>query len=890
MPLPPNRFKIWIAPAGTPQNIPVFNSSSPDPNDWVDISKSWQHEKSDIGITFAIQDESSLADPSTATIILDNRDGRFSPRNPTSPFFPDLSRNTPILITFFDGTFHRRLLSGFVSSWPLRWDRSAEDAWIPIEINGVLHRLEALNKPLRSALYRELVSRFNAGAGIVAYWPCEDGPDSNTIASPIPGVEPMEWDGELDLFASNEFVASDSLPVIGDGPGGGTTVPRVRGAVPSHTTTGEVSAHSLIFIDPDIPGTNRLMLEILTTGSAPTWEMRWDSGPAGGGIRVTIRDGDGGIIDNTVFAVPQTDGITGEAFKLSLDATQNGSDIDYTILLFFPEIFPPIGVTINDTLVNHTIGRVREVGVGAQADMANSAFGHVVVGNDTSIFSDTANVLIGWQAELAVNRMIRITDEENIPFTFERNPPFEPRMGPQGLKTVLELLRECEAADGGILGENTLFGLRYRDRTSLVNQTPRLELDAGLNDLAIEPEPTDDDQQLINQFEAVRENGSSFLARDEASITQFDLYDDSREFNVWMDNQLPSLAQWILHLGTVDEMRFPALDMQLANTPIHIDNLLTMRNDLGSRVMVKHEIPQLIGNEIDVQVIGWSETISENLWSITFNTRPNKPWIVGVFEHDFSESEIINSNPNVELSIDGWEALNGTIAHSDAFAQSGSFSIELTPDNTGEAQIVQTIATASDVTPGKTYRLSAWIRLTNVPLDCGLLFTTFDADFDPTVNDFGPLTTNVPIDTWTLLSYTTTAPEGVVQGIIKVRFLGALTNADVVYGDLITLTESVVTGNRFGPIDSELTAGFDEVDNLFDVDTNSGPLWTIDPSDLPFDIKVAGEVMRVTSITGATSPQEFTVDRSINGVIKSHVAGTSVQLANPAIFARGAQI
>lgn len=43
-------------------------------------------------------------------------------------------------------------------------------------------------------------------------------------------------------------------------------------------------------------------------------------------------------------------------------------------------------------------------------------------------------------------------------------------------------------------------------------------------------------------------------------------------------------------------------------------------------------------------------------------------------------------------------------------------------------------------------------------------------------------------------------------------------------------------------------------------------------------LRVGGEVVRVTSITGASSPQTVNVVRSVNGVSKAHTAGTRVQV------------
>jgi len=60
--------------------------------------------------------------------------------------------------------------------------------------------------------------------------------------------------------------------------------------------------------------------------------------------------------------------------------------------------------------------------------------------------------------------------------------------------------------------------------------------------------------------------------------------------------------------------------------------------------------------------------------------------------------------------------------------------------------------------------------------------------------------------------------------------------------------------------------------------------WTTDAGDFPFDIMVGGEQMTVSNITGTTSPQSFTVTRSVNGVVKSHSVGTSVRLYVPAFW------
>ncbi|TDD25058.1 hypothetical protein E1287_37645 [Actinomadura sp. KC06] len=98
-------------------------------------------------------------------------------------------------------------------------------------------------------------------------------------------------------------------------------------------------------------------------------------------------------------------------------------------------------------------------------------------------------------------------------------------------------------------------------------------------------------------------------------------------------------------------------------------------------------------------------------------------------------------------------------------------------------------------------------------------------------------------------------------------------------------TVGVRDSSRRGTAGSELAAPVDADDTSWSVATTTGPLWTTDVAEFPFDLLVGGERVTVTAITGASSPQAFTVVRSANGISKSHNAGAPVQLAAPAIRA-----
>lgn len=92
-------------------------------------------------------------------------------------------------------------------------------------------------------------------------------------------------------------------------------------------------------------------------------------------------------------------------------------------------------------------------------------------------------------------------------------------------------------------------------------------------------------------------------------------------------------------------------------------------------------------------------------------------------------------------------------------------------------------------------------------------------------------------------------------------------------------------GTRADTAGSELAVGVDADDTSLSVATTLGPLWTT-AGDMPVDIVVGGERMTVTGISGATSPQAFTIGaRSVNGIVKAHALGTPVRLAHPTYVA-----
>ena len=97
---------------------------------------------------------------------------------------------------------------------------------------------------------------------------------------------------------------------------------------------------------------------------------------------------------------------------------------------------------------------------------------------------------------------------------------------------------------------------------------------------------------------------------------------------------------------------------------------------------------------------------------------------------------------------------------------------------------------------------------------------------------------------------------------------------------------SAGAGSRAGAGGAAVHAATPAGSASFRVDIAAGyPLWTTDPADFPLDVMISGQRVRVTAISGTTTPQMFTVGTwAVNGVVKDLAAGDAVIVAdNPAV-------
>lgn len=102
--------------------IGFVNDALDEPVTWVEVAKYVQQGK----ISRGRAHELSRFDAGTMTLTLSNRDGRFSPFNSSSPYYPNVKPFRPIRArATYDGTTWP-LYRGFIESWQPKWPNASD--------------------------------------------------------------------------------------------------------------------------------------------------------------------------------------------------------------------------------------------------------------------------------------------------------------------------------------------------------------------------------------------------------------------------------------------------------------------------------------------------------------------------------------------------------------------------------------------------------------------------------------------------------------------------------------------------------------------------------------------------------------------------------------------
>lgn len=575
--------------------------------DWVDITADVRVDPGPV-INFGIKNEAGLADPAQCELVVNNRDGRYSPRNPAGPYYGHLTRNTPLRVFDEDGNPR---FAGEIAEFPARWNLPGTDVWSSLVASGILRRLNRSNV-LDSTLVVGL-RKIAAGGNITGYWPMEDLPGSTSFASEIPAAAPgLVYSGTPILANVDPGVSSKPIPTWAGATG--------RFVPAAATGTGFTAG---FFLCVPSGGTSDFadVLRVRTTsGTANLWVLRYDDANDGQ-LTLLIRNEE---TETTLATISLTNvaPLNGRNVYIKLEAGNNGSAVDWYVQPY------GTGVGNGSSLASNSTGAPLWALIGSQI-ATDVGIGQLVLGKTSSALftADLDNALLGYAGENAATRIARICTLAGIPIALLGSAGDSARLGPQPDGAILDVLRDAEKADGGILRDSiTQVGLVYMTRSARYSQDPVLELDYDTGHLSPPLEPTDDDQHIRNDVTATRTGGSSARAVAETGPLNTQDYPDgigpypfADTYNVYSDDQLPDLAAWLLTQGTIDETRWPQVTVDLVKNNDLAADVALIRP--GYRVTVDNLPPWQGAGSADLHAIGWSERFGGKR-TITFNCEP----------------------------------------------------------------------------------------------------------------------------------------------------------------------------------------------------------------------------------------------------------------------------
>lgn len=813
-----------------------------------------------------------------------------------------------------------RRFVGEVSAWPPRWDVSGKDVWTPIEAAGVLRRIQQGNKPLDSTMARGIPP-----LGPLAYWPMEEGPDAVQAYSPIAGVAPLKLEG-VDWAQADTLASSLPLPVLTNPPG---VKMIMSGSVPA--PSGTITGWNVrwVYRLDSIPAQRWTFMRILGTGTVREWRI--SSGAPG--TEVIGKDADGTVIVNNLIGTGSDlfNQWVGVSFKL----TQNGGNVDWRI------DWQDVGGDAGGFGSSYagTIGRpsgVASPAGGFATELDGMAIGHISVW-PTSTVTAYEGAITAYDGDTTANRLTRLNTEESRLdlYVIDGDPDIDSeRMGPQRPAALRELLQECADADGGILFEDRAHpALVYRDRTSLYNQLPALTLRYSTSNEVAEPlEPVEDDQRLRNDVTVTRQGGSSGrVVIEEGPLSVLPpedggvgIYDETVTLNLEQDSQAVQIAGWRAHLGTWNGARYPSIHVQLHSAPHLIPDVLPLRiGDMGVITGLPAWLPP---EDVQFLIEGYTEVLDQYTWDIKFNTSPAGPW--RVLELDSAEearldtagSQLSGAVTSTATSLPVLTTEGPVWVDSAAYPSDFPFDLVVggervtatacTPgaqdafgrtvaSGWGTADIGGAWTTsggsASDYAAGSGYgshtQSTVNVQRRSVLASPGVDFDIYvDITTSATATGGslagGPISRSPDVSNFFHARLEFTTANAIILTLRK-RIAGSETELDT-YTAAFTHTPGTFVRVRFQGTGTALKA------KVWLASKGEPGVWQVEATDS--DLTAAGSIgVRSFAFPGNTNvspqvrfdtfrlanPQLMTVTRSVNGITKTHAAGTSVELADP---------
>lgn len=585
---------------------------------WTDVS-AYVEAQDGLSISRGRPDELSEVQPSSMTVTLDNRDGRFTPGKTDGAYYPNVKKGRPIRVTCtYDSVEYVRFL-GYVNEWPVSWpDSSDSTSVVQISASSRTARL-GLSAELRATDLEEVALNNPEW-----HYPCDEASGAayasdtsgNQFQGLYPGLNFLGWSGPPDVTFGQTITLPDGreFAAIRTSYNGAlftkNQVPDIAWIGASFTATSELGFAGASIVN--ISSVNGAAIRLDSSGQAEA---------VGYGLSCT-----GGSVVNDGAAhtalVRVTPGASGR-----LDLFVDGSLVATS---------STTSITLGSDPGVLTVGTAQGV---TNEMLIARVFGGSTTLSDASAADITSALPTGFSGEATGSRIARYSLYAGVP---ESEQSFDDGTVPIGAtdstgQTPIAIMHKIVETENGILydGRDSVGSLVFKDRNHRYNVAESFSLDVAAQEVQGELLPRLDDQYLVNDVTATGVGDITIREVDEDSVDEYGFYRRSVSVLTSVANEVAAIAQWQVGLGKEPEVRYPSISVDITNISDALAaDLLTA--DISTRFRLDNLPDQAPADTADLFVEGYQERITEAAHTITFNTSPTTGYAgaVGVWQLD----------------------------------------------------------------------------------------------------------------------------------------------------------------------------------------------------------------------------------------------------------------
>ncbi len=614
--LPVDHIKVEVA----------FDTVPDDPSPvWTDVSQ-WVRLEVGVAITTGRADEYAAVQTGTCKLALDNTDGRFTPGNVGSPYWPNVKIRRKLRVSYTNPaggpTIYR--FTGYMEEWPVEWPTGGQTYSVSqISATDRFKRLGD-HDPLHSIITEEYlldgpVANFTLGE------PTGSTTAGDTSKSGYPALASVQLGtGGVLTFGANTGPPTDGLPAPAFTPVNATNGLYLQGTGPAATgTDGTLECFMLTSV-----AAQQCVAQM--TAADGSWIQIYTT--AAGKLAATNSNP---VYPFTNFALLSSASFDdGHTHHVALTQAVSGGTITVNLVVD--------GVSVASGTYTGTVTSAwQTINIGGTAQATWGALFNGTISN-VAVYASALSVprllshsqagTTGFSGERSDQRIARLASYAGVP-TAEQSLE-------SGLSTSiaavditgmtpLKAMQDVADTEGGLLFIDGAGQLTFQARSHRYNTSSAFSVDAA--DIDPSMRPVVNDLLLVNDVTANRPGGITFRAENAASVLDYGRAAITPTLLTTSDNEVMSAANSRANRTATIDPRIPSLIVDLLTSRyLHAAAMLL---GMGSRITLTGLPSQASASSFDLFLEGWSETISTSGWILAWNTsaaNQSTVWVLGV--------------------------------------------------------------------------------------------------------------------------------------------------------------------------------------------------------------------------------------------------------------------